>query len=135
MRSAIVKVFLTVPPLLLAAGYAHAAPKADSNGDGVVSLAEFQARARDNQGKFDADKDGRISLSEWLARPAAKKGKRDQQKQFSRLDQNKDGAIDVAEIDRISARRFNRIDSDGNGSLSKQERKAIRKAGMKAKEN
>ena len=44
-------------------------------------------------------------------------------------------AIDMEKIDRISASRFDRIDSDGDGSLSKQEGKATRKAGMKATEN
>ena len=135
MCSTLTKVCLAISSLLLTAGYSHAAPRADANGDGMVSLAEFQARARDNQAKFDTDKDGKISLSEWSERPAAKKSKRDPQKQFSRLDQNKDGAIDVAEIDRISARRFNMIDSDGDGSLSKQERKASREAGKNAREN
>ena len=72
--------------------------KLDTNGDGSVSKAEFEAKAplptvKDPDAKpwldrFDADKDGSISQDEFRAPTLAN---------FEKLDKDKDGTLTVAE--------------------------------------
>ncbi|QYE36678.1 EF-hand domain-containing protein [Polymorphobacter sp. PAMC 29334] len=70
----------------------------------------------------DTDGDGRVSRDEFLA--AAKAGKGDPAKRFARIDRNGDGMLDKAEIDAMLAKRFARLDSNGDGVLSPAERAA-----------
>ncbi|MGO4447667.1 EF-hand domain-containing protein [Phyllobacterium sp. TAF24] len=113
---------LAVLSLSLAAPAAMAAPKADTNGDGTISLAEYQTAARTRLFKLDTDGDGKLSLEEWLKRPAPKNAKRDPAAVFNRLDTNHDGFIDAAEMDIVSKKRFERLDKNSDGQLSKEER-------------
>jgi Ca2+-binding EF-hand superfamily protein len=70
--------------------------------------------------KLDADHNGTLTVSEF--QPKA-------ERRFMRLDSNKDGQVSTAEIDaelqKALVKRRNRIleglDSDGNGSVSKEE--------------
>ncbi|MBA8900151.1 MULTISPECIES: acid-shock protein [unclassified Phyllobacterium] len=118
---------LAVLLLPLAAPFAVGAPKADTNGDGTISLAEYQTAARTRLLKLDTDGDGKLSLEEWLKRPAPKNAKRDPAAVFNRLDTNHDGFIDAAEMDTVSKKRFERLDKNSDGQLSKEERHPHRK--------
>ncbi len=113
---------------------------AAGGGGGSVTLAEFQARYRTRLMRADTDHDGRISLSEFMA---AREGQgrgdgqgaggapsgRDPDRQFQRLDSNRDGYVTPAEIDAVSAQRFARMDADHDGVLTPQERLAARNHG------
>lgn len=86
-----------------------------------LSLAEFQARREKAVMKADTDGDGRISQAEWSAFQAKRGAKTDPAKSFARLDGNKDGFIDKAELDAFFAKRFARLDADKDGALAREE--------------
>lgn len=102
----------------------------DANGDGRLSLAEFQAVQGQRMMRLDSDGDGRISAAEWSAMPRGAKAKpaADPARAFGRLDRNNDGALDRGEVDSTLARRFARLDADKDGQLTAAERQASKKA-------
>ena len=105
--------------------------KADTDGDGRLSLAEFQASRVAALLARDSDGDGRVSAAEWAAggirqRPNA--ARRDPAKAFARLDRSGDGYLDRGEIEGLLARRFAKSDADGDGFLTRQERGGRRSA-------
>lgn len=56
--------------VLSGTAFAHPSmPNPDSNGDGKVSLAEFQQSHADQMMKLDTNKDGKITEAEFMARP------------------------------------------------------------------
>jgi hypothetical protein len=95
-----------------------------------MTLEDFQKRQRDRLMAADTDGDGRVSKAEFLA--AVKTGKGNPAKRFAKMDQNGDGMLDKSEIDAMLARRFKRIDADGNGIITTQERAAARAGKHKA---
>jgi Ca2+-binding EF-hand superfamily protein len=117
-----------LPPLAIVASAlllpiaADAAPRGDADGDGKLSLSEFQTVAQKRMMRADKDVDGKVSLQEWLARPAAAKAKHDPTEQFNRLDANKDGQLDAAEIAVLVKRRFAALDKNADGALTDEER-------------
>lgn len=52
-------------------------PRGDTDGDGKLRLAEYQALNRTRLMRADSDGNGKISLEEWTARRAATKAKGD----------------------------------------------------------
>jgi Ca2+-binding EF-hand superfamily protein len=102
--------------------------KLDANRDGAGSCAEF-----DNYMKkevficVDSNADGKVVLSEWQTFNPKVDAKR-----FGQADINRDGFITRTEADATFDREgslkklFARIDTDGNGSLSRPEVKAFR---------
>ncbi|QND50907.1 acid-shock protein [Phyllobacterium sp. 628] len=127
MKSRLATIVLTVLPLSLIAPVAMAAPKADTNGDGMISLDEYQTAARTRLLKFDTNGDGKLSLEEWLKRPVSKNATRDPTDMFKRFDTNHDGFVDAAEMDAASKKRFDRLDKNSDGQLSKDERPVHKK--------
>jgi Ca2+-binding EF-hand superfamily protein len=69
----------------------------------------------------DTDGDGKISLLEWEAFQAKRNVKGDPAKSFARVDSNHDGFIDRAELDAFFAKRFARLDKNGDGILTGDE--------------
>ena len=122
-------------------------PNPDTNGDGKVSLAEFQQSHTDQMMKLDANKDGKITEAEFMARPGmmghdgpppkgeGEKGKdrpmrremmekmrgERQGMMFDMLDTNDDGALTRAEADRMTAKRFKRMDKNSDSVLTGDE--------------
>lgn len=89
---------------------------------GGVTVEQFAQRHERKLMAADTNGDGRVSRDEFVA--AAKSGKGDPAKRFARIDRNGDGMLDKAEIDAMLARRFARLDTDGNGVLSPAEQAA-----------
>lgn len=112
----------------------------DADGDGVVSLQEFQAAGAERFAALDADGDGRISAAEFAAgrrgptraatdnadgRQAGPRAERMQQfreQRFAKLDADRDGYISRAEFDAPHMARFNALDVNGNGAIDADER-------------
>ncbi|MDT8757826.1 EF-hand domain-containing protein [Sphingomonas psychrotolerans] len=116
----------------LLAGSATAAPqdrpmrgdmlaKADANGDGIVTKAEFLADVDARFAKHDANKDGKISKDE---RPGHGEGRGG--RMMHRIDTDNDGAISLDEQRAAAARRFDRLDANSDGKVDQAERDASR---------
>lgn len=87
----------------------------DSDGDGMLSFAEFPGPA-DHFDRLDADGDGLLSADELLAGrpgPAGEDG-------FANDDADQDGLVSLAEFSG-SEDLFDKLDADGDGYISEQE--------------
>ncbi len=112
------------------AGMQERLKAADTNADGLISLAEAQASLPGLAANFaaiDADKDGNISLAELQAARSARGGGQRGQG-WKKWDANGDGTLtreEVANAPRLS-QQFDAIDADHNGSLTVEELQAAR---------
>lgn len=86
------------------------------------SLQQFQQRRERKVMAADTSHDGRVSRAEFVATMA--NGKGDPAKRFAHLDCNGDAFVDRQEIDTAASKRFRRLDSDSDGRLTREERKA-----------
>ncbi|MEI9417468.1 EF-hand domain-containing protein [Mesorhizobium sp. Cs1321R2N1] len=93
-----------------------------------ITLAKFQKRREKAIMAADTDGDGKISLLEWQAFQARRNVRRDPAKSFARIDSNHDGFIDRAELDAFFAKRFARLDKNGDGILTADERPSHKSA-------
>jgi Ca2+-binding EF-hand superfamily protein len=76
----------------------------DKDGDGFITSKELKPRGRGPGAAFlkkaDSDGDGRISRAEFLADPPFKKVDQERlNRMFDRMDQNKDGFIDKKDLE------------------------------------
>jgi Ca2+-binding EF-hand superfamily protein len=110
---------LFASPLLAQAGGGMAA--ADTNKDGALSAAEWEAAGRKPEGfqRIDTNKDGKLTQAELMAaRNGAQPGKF-----FDATDTDRDGAISKAEWD-ASGRNpqgFQMMDSNKDGKVTRAE--------------
>jgi Ca2+-binding EF-hand superfamily protein len=104
--------------------------RADTDGDGRVSRAEATAAATERTGnwfdKLDQDKDGYVTQDEMRqareTRRANMHAKMDEH--FKEADANNDGQLSLDEVQAKLPRlagRFDALDKDKNGTLSKEE--------------
>ncbi|QND66960.1 acid-shock protein [Mesorhizobium loti] len=107
----------TPPPATTPPTVAPATPKAGSD----ITLAKFQKRREKAIMAADTDGDGKISLLEWEAFQAKRNVKGDAAKSFARIDSNHDGFINRAELDAFFAKRFARLDKNADGILTADE--------------
>ncbi len=115
----------------LFAGNAIAAPQdrpggdlltmSDTDGNGVVTKAEFLADVEARFAKLDANKDGKISKEE---RPGGGEGRGG--RRMGRIDTDKDGAISLDEQRAQANRRFDRLDANSDGKVDRAEADAAR---------
>ena len=106
----------------------------DTDGDGSISLAEFEnahlERAREHFARLDADGDGMLAADE-LQRPARdwnrslRRDRRSPERSFERLDADASGGISLAELGNArsapNAADFATVDVDGSGELDADE--------------
>ncbi len=79
------------------------ATRADADGDGRISEAEFVGQRVQRLGAVDADRDGSVTAQERQAGQAARRAER-MTARFDRLDADRDGAISRAEFEARPAR-------------------------------
>ncbi|WP_299830764.1 EF-hand domain-containing protein [uncultured Roseobacter sp.] len=121
-----------------ARGGHHGAPidfeTLDSNSDGQITKEEMQARGAARMASADTDGDGFLTKEE-LEAAGAERARAFASRMIERLDANADGKLSAEEMqkpDRAerAERRFDRVDTDGNGTISEAEFDAAR-ANMK----
>ena len=102
---------------------------ADSNKDGVISKAEFDASRVQRFALMDGNKDGFVTEAEMRASapnggqppPGAGKGQRQGGGMGARLDANGDGKISKAEFVDGGAMQFGRLDGNKDGKIDTTE--------------
>ncbi|MDX8468819.1 acid-shock protein [Mesorhizobium sp. VK23B] len=87
-----------------------------------ATLEKFEARRERAFMRADTDGDGKVSLAEWTTFQTERKAKGDPATAFARMDANKDGFVDKSELDAFLAERFARLDTNGDGVLGADER-------------
>jgi Ca2+-binding EF-hand superfamily protein len=92
--------------------------RADTNGDGMISRAEYMAQADARFARMDKNGDGQLSGDE-LGGPGRHGGG-----MMMAADTNHDGVITRAEYDAQAADRFAKLDANGDGQVSPDEMKA-----------
>ncbi|MEG3145880.1 EF-hand domain-containing protein [Sphingomonas sp. RT2P30] len=122
--------------------------RADSDGDGRISKAEFIARADTRFAKLDKNGDGQLSPDEMPQRPAmappapppgadapppppppgagGPMREKMRSRMIDRLDTNHDGMISRDEYRAQAAERFDHMDSNHDGFVDASERAAMR---------
>lgn len=101
---------------------AQAAPSTPATAKPGTMLEKFEARREKAFMRADTDGDGKVSLAEWTAFQTGRKAKGDPARSFARMDANKDGFIDKLELDAFLAKRFAKLDKNGDGVLGADER-------------
>jgi Ca2+-binding EF-hand superfamily protein len=113
---------LLAPLLALAASAACSQPAPPDTHQGMT-LDRYLDRQTSRIMAADIDGDGRISRAEMSGMDM--KGGRDPTRFFDRMDANHDGYLDKAEIQAALTQRFRRMDRDGNGVVTPDERMAL----------
>src|SRR6478735_3352957 len=102
--------------------------KADTNGDGVITVEELKAGEEkmraEHLAKVDTDHDGKVSPEE---RKAAFEKFAEQH--FAKMDKNNDGALSKDEVGDKRWERLSVADADKNGSVTREEIKTAFAAG------
>jgi len=106
------------------AGPATMMSRLDTDGDGMVSQAEFDAGRPDRFATADTDGDGQVSAEEFqTAALAAIEQRRLQRiaRMFDRLDADHDGVLTEQEAQAPASSMFARMDDNGDGQISPEE--------------
>ncbi|MBK1865312.1 EF-hand domain-containing protein [Aestuariivirga sp. YIM B02566] len=94
----------------------------DTNKDGKVSQEEIDANRTEWFGKFDADKNGTLNLKEfevlWL-----EAHRKEMVREFQKLDPNGDAALTLDEYKEPLSRFVANRDRNGDGVISKEDRR------------
>ncbi|MBL1437219.1 MAG: EF-hand domain-containing protein [Rhodobacteraceae bacterium] len=93
----------------------------DANGDGALTMEEFQAQAGIKFSESDTNGDGQLDVEELMAAAERERG-RMIERLMERMDANDDGMLSMEEMaPRDSGRFFEKSDEDGNGEISQAE--------------
>ena len=102
----------------------------DVNADGVITLAEAGSRMAKHFDRIDSDGDGSVNKAEFEAMKAMHKGKGHKKAAFADFDSNGDGDITAAEFDAMKKmhkgnRKLNfvQVDANSDGVVTKDEAK------------
>jgi Ca2+-binding EF-hand superfamily protein len=98
----------------------------DTDGDGRVSRAEHAAAAKQMFSQCDANHDGIVTAAEMDASSSAQderhaKDDKTSAEKIQMIDQNQDGKLSLTEHEQGTERMFGKMDTDGDGFLSKSE--------------
>ena len=98
----------------------------DTNKDGRISRAEHADGAKKMFTQCDANRDGIVTAAEMEASTTAMRGQagvddKSAAEKIQVIDQNGDGKLTVAEHTAGSEKMFGKMDTDGDGFLSKSE--------------
>jgi Ca2+-binding EF-hand superfamily protein len=99
----------------------------DANKDGKLSKQELSRLPGDWFERVDLNGDGFVTADEMSEAHATmkerfgKRGGKHGEKRFEKLDSNGNGSVEQAEINAHAKQRFERLDADKNGALSKDE--------------
>ena len=106
----------------------------DTNADDVVTMEEFKQAAAERYKLMDRDNSGAVTQEEF-GTYLSEKRQMWKAKKFEKADADKDGNITQAEYldyrQQEAQRRFQKMDSDGNGLLSAEEFSKGRSGGRK----
>ena len=95
--------------------------RADADGDGTVSLAEFETAFADRLTTADGDGNGIITAAELAQSLEDQRKERRAERMLRRFDANRDGSVTVEEIRAHASERFGRLDRDGDGAIALSE--------------
>jgi Ca2+-binding EF-hand superfamily protein len=95
--------------------------RADANNDGNITREEFLAGPSQMFARLDDNNDGVISADE---RP--QRGERSERRGRRHADANSDGQISQSEFAAMSASRFERLDSNDDGRVTREEAESAR---------
>ena len=95
----------------------------DLNRDDAITPEEVEAVQTVRFLRLDTDGDRVITEAEMLAAAQARVARRIARK-FARMDRNGDGSVERAEFDERGAARFARLDTDGDDRVSREEIRA-----------
>jgi Ca2+-binding EF-hand superfamily protein len=91
--------------------------RVDTDKDGKISKAEFDAEGSKLFARLDDNGDGKIAANEMPQRHWARFGGR----MFDRMDADKDGKVTKAEFEAAGDKFFQRLDKNGDGIIEKDE--------------
>ncbi len=94
----------------------------DADRDGELSQAELDASRKDLVEKYDTDKDGKLSLSEFERLWLDVKRRR-MVRSFQYIDEDGDAMITVEEFLKPYSDTIERMDRDGDGKISRDDRR------------
>ena len=111
----------------------------DTNGDGVVTKEELEARQAARFTDADANGDGQLTAEELIAAQEARESERKERRaarMIERLDTNDDGQVSAEEMAAFEPRRsagdiFDRLDANEDGQLTEEEFAEARSKAMK----
>lgn len=116
---------LAAPALAQTADHAAHSPKA-----GPQTRVELQQHIAQRFAALDTNKDGAVTKAEFDAHRAAMKQKWEQHKKerrdafFARADTNKDGKVTLAEMSARPLAMFDKADANKDGTVTPEERRA-----------
>lgn len=100
----------------------------DTDGDGEITVADFEAAQAARFAEADTDGDGALSEAELIAQAEVREDNRAARmvaRMIERVDTNDDGVLQQEELQEARgdgmSRRFDRIDADEDGAISAEE--------------
>ncbi len=100
-----------------ASGIVSAFERVDTDADGAVSRAEFDAHIAARQAGLDGNGDGMVSFEEAKAVRAAQRKQRARER-FAKMDKDGDGVVSTAEASAGQERIFAFLDRNDDGAVS-----------------
>ena len=110
-------------------GHGNHFAKIDTNGDGTLSQSELAAAQAARFAEIDTNQDGYLSTDEIRTHHEAKRGARRAQRQermMKRIDTDGNGLISRAEFEARPKRGLMRADTNGDGAITPDEIEAMK---------